>query len=131
MRKKIIEQFVEAINHQRVPEIIALMAEDFQFIDTYGNRESKEDMVSGWSGYFAWFPDYLIEVEDSVENDSFAVILGRASGSYLGQSERHWAFPAAWKVVVENEQILTWQVFCDSKKQLDSMQERDSTNHRV
>lgn len=38
MRKKIIEQFVEAINHQRVPDIIALMAEDFQFIDTYGKR---------------------------------------------------------------------------------------------
>jgi hypothetical protein len=101
MKKKIIEQFVEAINHQQVPDIIALMAEDFQFIDTYGNREAKEDMVSGWAGYFAWFPDYLI---------------GRASGSYLGQSERHWAFPAAWKVVVEKEQILTWQVFCDSKK---------------
>lgn len=131
MRKKIIEQFVEAINHQQVSDSIALMAEDFQFIDTYGNREDKENMVSGWPGYFAWFPDYLIEVEDSVENDSFAVILGRASGSYLGHSERHWPFPAAWKVVVENEQILTWQVFCDSKKQLDSMQERDSTNHRV
>lgn len=88
MRKKIIEQFVEAINHQQVLDIIALMAEDFQLIDTYGNLEDKKDMASGWSGYFAWFPDYLIEVEDYVENDSFAVILGRASKRVLFRAVR-------------------------------------------
>ena len=80
MEQKVIEEFIAAINEQNLPQIIEKMAEDFQFIDTYGNREDKEDMVSGWSGYFAWFPDYLIEVEDYVENDTFAVILGRASG---------------------------------------------------
>ncbi|MGO3602311.1 MAG: nuclear transport factor 2 family protein [Enterococcus malodoratus] len=121
MRRKIIEQFVEAINQQNVPRLIEMMAEDFQFIDTYGKSENKEAMKSGWPGYFEWFPDYQIEIEEYLANESCAVLIGRASGSYLGQAEKQWAFPAAWKVVAADQQIKIWQVFCDSKKQLDSM----------
>lgn len=121
MRRKIIEQFVEAINQQNVPRLIEMMAEDFQFIDTYGKSENKEAMKSGWPGYFEWFPDYQIDIEESLANESCVILIGGASGSYLGQAEKQWAFPAAWKVVAADQQIKIWQVFCDSKKQLDSM----------
>lgn len=121
MKRKIIEQFVEAINQQNLPKIIDMMADDFHFIDTYGEQEDKEAMKTGWQGYFDWFPDYLIEIDDYLANEEFAMIIGKASASYLGQADKHWAFPAAWKVVVEGQKIKTWQVFCDSKKQLDSM----------
>lgn len=123
MKYEIIDQFVAAINQQNLLEIIEMMTEDFRFIDTYGNCEDKEAMKSGWQGYFDWFPDYLIEIEEYLANDQFAMILGRASGSYLGMPDKRWEIPAAWKVVVEGQKIKVWQVFCDSKKQLDSMDE--------
>nr|MBO1342227.1 nuclear transport factor 2 family protein [Enterococcus sp. 665A] len=121
MNKKIVDAFVQAINQQNIPRINDLMAENFQFIDTYGGCENKEAMEAGWPGYFQWFPDYQITIDDYLANDQFAVILGKASGSYLGNPERYWEFPAAWKVVVNGQQIEVWQIFCDSKKQLDSM----------
>ena len=121
-KKRIIKQFVKAINQQNLPKIIQMMSEDFQFIDTYGNCENKEAMKTGWQGYFDWFPDYFVEVEEWIGNDELTMIIGRASGSYFGKSDKHWKFPAALKVVIEQgQQIETWQVFCDSKKQLDSM----------
>ncbi|WP_373147168.1 MULTISPECIES: nuclear transport factor 2 family protein [Enterococcus] len=121
-KKRIIKQFVKAINQQNLPKIIQMITEDFQFIDTYGNCKNKEAMKTGWQGYFDWFPDYLIEMEEWIGNDELTMIIGRASGSYFGKSDKHWKFPAALKVVIEQgQQIETWQVFCDSKKQLDSM----------
>lgn len=122
MKQDTVMKFVEAINTQNMPLIIDMMSEDFHFIDTYGNKENKEQMKTGWKGYFDWFPDYLIEMEEWIGNDEFTMIIGRASGSYFGKSDKHWKFPAALKVVIEQgQQIETWQVFCDSKKQLDSM----------
>ena len=121
MSKDIILKFVNAIDHQDLPMIIEMMADEFSFIDTYGDAADKEHMKEGWQGYFDWFPDYRIEVEEYITNGHFSMILGKASGSYLGDPHKYWQFPAAWKVVVKGEQILTWQVYCDSKKQLDSM----------
>lgn len=121
MKKEIVFKFVDAINRQDLPLIIDMMAEDFLFIDTYGNQEGKKQMKTGWKGYFDWFPDYRIDIQDYVENKQCAVILGRANASYRGEGDRHWDIPAAWKVVVWGNQIKIWQVFCDSKKQLDSM----------
>lgn len=121
MNKTVVLKFVEAINQQNTSLIIEMMAEEFIFIDTYGDIKDKEHMKTGWQGYFDWFPDYEIIVDDYIENEDFSIILGQASGSYLGKTDKFWKFPAAWKVIVENQQIKVWQVFCDSKKQLDSM----------
>lgn len=121
MSKDIILKFVQAINEQDLPLIIKMMSEEFVFIDTYGGKEGKEQMKDGWKGYFEWFPDYRIDIEDYIENGEYAVILGRASGSYMGKEDRHWEFPAAWRVIVDSNHIKVWQVYCDSKKQLDSM----------
>ena len=121
MKQDTVMKFVEAINRQNMSLIIEMMSEDFKFIDTYGDEENKEKMKVGWQGYFEWFPDYHIEVDDYAENDDFSVIIGKASASYLGNKEKYWEFPACWKVITSGTQIQTWQVFCDSKKQLDSM----------
>lgn len=120
--KKTVLAFIEAINEQNVPRVIQMMAEDFYFIDTYGHKENKEQMKTGWQGYFNWFPDYVIEVEEYIEAEKCSIIIGKASASYKGKKSRYWQIPACWKVAVKNNQIQRWQVFCDSKKQLDSMQ---------
>lgn len=123
MKQDIVVKFVEAINNQNLSLIIDMMSEDFYFIDTYGNKENKEQMKIGWQGYFNWFPDYLIEIYDYIESDKFSIIIGKASASYLGNKEKYCEFPACWKVIIKGNQIQTWQVFCDSKKQLDSMKQ--------
>ena len=115
MKQDTVMKFVEAINTQNMPLIIDMMSEDFHFIDTYGNKENKEQMKTGWKGYFDWFPDYIIEVFDYIESDKFSMIIGKASASYMGIKEKYWEFPACWKVIVNGNQIQTWQVFCDSK----------------
>ena len=121
MNKSVILKFVNALNLQDLPLIIDMMSEDFCFIDTYGEQTNREQMINGWKAYFDWFPDYHIEIKEYIGNEDFSVILGAASGSYLGNQDKRWAFPAAWKVIVKREQIQLWQVFCDSKKQLDSL----------
>ena len=121
MKKEIIFKFVDAINRQDLSLIIDMMAEDFLFIDTYGGQANKEQMKTGWKGYFDWFPNYRIEIQDYLENNDFSIILGKVSASYLGEKDKYWEIPAAWKVIVSENWIENWQVFCDSKKQLDSM----------
>ena len=119
--KETVFKFIEAINSQNLSLINEMMANDFYFIDTYGHYENKDHMKSGWKGYFEWFPDYCITIDDYIANEEFAMVIGKARGSYLEKEDKHWEIPAAWKVVVSGQQIRIWQVFCDSKKQLDSM----------
>ena len=83
MKQGTIMKFVEAINNKNLPLIIDMMSEDFYFIDTYCNKENNEQMKTGWQGYFDWFPDYIIDVFDYIENENFSMILGKESASYL------------------------------------------------
>lgn len=120
MNKQIAYDFVHAINEHNIDMIYALMANDFKFIDAYGGEEvGKEHMKNSWMGYFKWFPDYKIEIEDTLINDNCIVILGFASGTFekkvTSSNENYWRLPASWKIVVENDKIKLWQVFCDSK----------------
>ena len=121
MKQDTIMKFVEAINNKNLTYINDMMSENFYFIDTYGDKTNKEQMKTGWQEYFDWFPDYLIEVFNYIEGDDFSMIIGKASASYRGNKEKYWEFPACWKVIVTGNKIQSWQVFCDSKKQLDSM----------
>ena len=92
--------------------------------DYYGNVVSgKDKMRSGWIEYFHWFPDYNIEITDLfIENNTIAAF-GFAGGSFQGSKynylENYFRIPAAWKVTVENDKIKLWQVYADTKKQLD------------
>ncbi|WP_242585506.1 MULTISPECIES: nuclear transport factor 2 family protein [unclassified Enterococcus] len=47
MRKTVILNFVDAINNQDIPLIIQMMSENFYFIDTYGDKNDKEQMRAG------------------------------------------------------------------------------------
>lgn len=48
MKYEAIMKFVKAINQKNLPVIIEVMSECFCFIDTYGNKENKEQMKTGW-----------------------------------------------------------------------------------
>ena len=124
MNKKVFDDFVDAINEHNVEKLYSLMTEDHKFIDSYGNEVSgKDKMRSGWIEYFHWFPDYNIEITDLfIENNTIAAF-GFAGGSFQGSKynylENYFRIPAAWKVTIENDKIKLWQVYADTKKQLD------------
>ena len=90
------------------------------FIDSRGNTMvGKDNMKNAWIGYFDLFPDYKIEITDSLQNDAIIVLLGYASGTYKTKdvnvdNNNHWKVPASWKAIVVDEKIKLWQVYADN-----------------
>ena len=122
----IVAAFVEAINAHDVAALADLMSDDHTFIDAFGETwQGRDNMRRAWKGYFAWFPDYTITIEETFSNDTTIVMLGKAAGTYAVEGqlppENRWELPAAWKAVVMNGQIAHWQVYADNQPVRDIM----------
>src|SRR2546423_2608515 len=120
--------FISLINARDARGLGDLMNDEHRFIDALGNEvQGKEKMIAGWRGYFEWFPDYWIEInevfagETSAGDQTFAMF-GFAGGSFKGGSDASWRIPAAWKAIVKDGRVAVWQVFADTKIQFESMQ---------
>jgi SnoaL-like polyketide cyclase. len=119
MRKRVLLDFINAINRADVEVLYRLMPDDFLFIDAHDNHVvGRDDMRQSWTDYFAMFPDYKIEINETLEKDSLTCILGYASGTYKGlrdeSNSNYWKLPAAWCAVVENGKVKHWQVYADN-----------------
>jgi len=112
-------EFVDAINRADVDDIFDLMTDDHIFVDSLGHEiKGNRQMKQAWSLYFKMFPDYKIEVEDILENDSIIVLLGYASATYQNNideiNSNYWKIPASWKAITDGNKIRFWQVFADN-----------------
>ena len=119
METKIVLNFIGAINCADIDKMVDLMAADHIFIDSQENKTvGKDNMRQAWTGYFSLFPDYKIEVNEILENDSLICILGYASGTFMNlknsDNSNYWRIPAAWTAIIRNNQILQWQVYADN-----------------
>ncbi len=119
MGTRIVLDFIDAINSANVDKIYNLMAIDHEFIDSQDNKAmGKDNMRQGWMGYFALFPDYNIEINEILENDSLIYMFGYASGTYKNlinkDNSNFWRIPAAWRVIVKGDQIKRWQIYADN-----------------
>jgi ketosteroid isomerase-like protein len=111
-----IQSFIRCINAHDVSGLAGLMSDDHVFVDAHGNEvRGKEQMTTGWRGYFEWFPDYYIEVNDTFENADAVGMFGFAGGSLKGNAEARWRLPAAWKATVKDGRVVLWQVYADTK----------------
>jgi ketosteroid isomerase-like protein len=120
--KEIVLAFVDAVNAHSVERLGELMTDDHTFIEPHGNKVTgREAMLAGWRGYFAWFPDYQIEMSDIFERENTFAMFGFAAGSFKGSADRKWLIPAAWKAIVRDGQIALWQVVADTKLPFESM----------
>ena len=120
--KETMQVFIDRINAHDVEGLGELMSGDHRFIDAHGNEViGKEKMIAGWRGYFEWFPDYSIEVNEIFEQGETFAMFGSASGSFKGKSDTSWRLPAAWKTVVKDGRVILWQVFADTKIPFESM----------
>jgi uncharacterized protein (TIGR02246 family) len=112
--------FVEQINRRDASGLAALMTEDHRFVDGLGQEvRGRKQMEQGWRAYFAWFPDYSIQVDDAFSNENVVALFGTARGTYAVkgqlQAETHWEIPAAWKAVVRGERVCEWRVYADNE----------------
>ena len=110
-----LRKFVARINAHDPAGIIAVCTVDHVFIDSLGSRLSgRERLREAWTGYFALFPDYHIEVESAASQGTLALACGFASGTHAA-SQKTWRIPAAWRAIVKDRQIAEWQVYADNK----------------
>ena len=119
METTIVSGFVDAINSANVDKMVALMANDNLFIDSQDNKMvGKDNLRQAWIGYFDLFPDYKIEINEIFANDSVICMFGYAGGTYRNLIEEdnrnHWRIPAAWRVIVTDDHIKSWQVYADN-----------------
>ena len=122
--KETVLAFVNAINAHNVDQLGKLMTDDHKFVDPHGNEVAgRERMLAGWRGYYGWFPDYQIEVNEIFEGQSEFAMFGFAGGSFKGNTDRKWRLPAAWRALVRDDQIARWQVVADTKVPFESMLE--------
>jgi ketosteroid isomerase-like protein len=116
----VVSGFVEAINRHDVDRLAALMTEDHCFVDGLGEVvRGREPMKRGWVGYFGWFPDYCIRVDEVLSKGNTVGLFGTAQGTYSVNGEllpkNHWEIPAAWKAVVQRGRISEWRVYGDNE----------------
>jgi predicted enzyme related to lactoylglutathione lyase len=116
----VFENFVLAINSHDANVISNYLSDDHIFIDAAGKKISgKDEVKKGWETYLKMFPDYQIIINSFNDKATVWLAEGTAEGTYRGIStvsgDNHFKIPAAWKAVIENGKVKSWQVFADTK----------------
>ena len=111
----VLQKFVARINAHDPIGIMTLCTVDHVFIDSLGSRVcGRERLQQAWTGYFALFPDYHIELESAASQDTLTLACGFASATHKA-SQKSWRIPAAWRAIVRDGQVSEWQVYADNK----------------
>lgn len=113
----IVREFIARINEHDVAGLVALCSPGHRFVDSLGNAIVGRDRIrEAWSGYFALFPDYQVEIELLLCATDSVFLAGWASATAgLGTpGKRHWRIPAAWRARIRGDQLDGWQVYADN-----------------
>ncbi len=119
MKNQVVSDFVDAINEADPEKIVSLLTEDHIFIDSQDNKVTgKDNLRLAWTGYFGLIKDYRIEINETIENKSVVYMTGYACGDCKKPENEgpfvHWKIPAAWKAVISDNKIKSWQVYADN-----------------
>jgi ketosteroid isomerase-like protein len=124
----VLQRWFAAINARDVAALSSLMAPDFVFVDSLGNEvRGAEKMTVGWRAYFAMCPDYWIRVHDVAPAAGATLIAGEAGGTIDGTT---WRTPAAWRIVIHDDQVAEFRVFADNKPVYDILARRSREGYR-
>lgn len=116
----VVRAFISRINAHDNEGLVALMAPNYVFIDSLGERFASAMARDGWKHYFSMVPDYWIRTDELIPSGAVVVVLGRAGGTLAlsgGRmlSENRWETPAAWRAVVKGGKVTEWRVYCDNE----------------
>lgn len=114
----VVKDFIAAINQGDSSRLSSLMTDDHTFTDSVGRVDSgRENMAKGWDAYFRMFPDFRIDIQNMLQDGDLVAAFGSACGTYNGKRglvpENRIEMPAAWRAVVEDGKIKSWQVYAD------------------
>ena len=104
---EVVASFNDAINARDLRALGMLMHEDHRFVDSVGGSvEGKARCLQAWRDFFEAFADYR-NIFDDVRSDGSGTVLatGRSECSLPALSR-----PALWLAVVQDGQVLRWQV---------------------
>ena len=113
-----VKAFITAMNKGAIADLADLMTEDHTFVDSGGRVQfGRDEMTAAWKSYFHMFPDYKVEVDRILQDDTVVSVLGSTSATYNGKRglvpENRVGGPAAWKAIVHGGKVRTWQVYAD------------------
>jgi hypothetical protein len=103
--------FVALINARDTEGILAAVTPGSRFFvegeSPTGGRESLRD---AWAGYFAAFPDYEIHVDESIEKDDAAYLVGHTVGSHVPEELESVHGSVIWRCEVVDGLVDEWSV---------------------
>jgi hypothetical protein len=118
---EVAQAFVERINAHDPEGLSHLMTEDHTFIDGGGDRHrGRERMTKGWKDYFGMVPDFWIKIDKIFHQKNCVALFGQSGGTYAPDGKldprNRWEAHAAWQVIIQDDKVLTWQVYVDSEQ---------------
>ena len=110
--------FVDAINSKDIECLASLMSVNHKFIDGDGSEHvGKEQMKVGWKEHLELIPNLTLTISLHFEEENIVVLLGRSSGTIIQNGEfrpeNSWQVPCAWRVLVESEKVVEWQLYAN------------------
>jgi ketosteroid isomerase-like protein len=117
---EVVLEFLERINLRDADKLAELMTEDHVFVDSLGNAvKGREKMRQGWTGYFAFCPDYWVSHEEIFSAGNRVGVFGAAGGTIATNgkllAENKWRTTAAWLALVQGGLVKEWRVYADNK----------------
>jgi len=116
--------YVNQINQGNASDLVGFLAEDHEFIDISGKRETGAERVAkNWQEYLEKYPDYKIFVNRIFKIKNEIYLIGHTIGSHLELPEdvEFITEGVIWKAVVKNRKIVKWQLFKDTLHNFDKM----------
>jgi hypothetical protein len=110
-------QFVERINRRDADGLAELMSPEHTFIDLAGDvHRGRQTMRAGWESYFTICPDYMIHLCAAYERGARVILVGRTTGSHLGQPRRveFESGTLIWIIEFEGDRLSLWQLADDT-----------------
>jgi limonene-1,2-epoxide hydrolase len=117
--KQTILSFIELINAHDVHGIVALMSDDYVFVNSSGDRfRGREFMRDTWSEQFRLHPDFHIRVQRVIADDEAVAVFGISEGTYspdgLLRAENRWSVPAAFLGIARGGKLTYWEAYSDA-----------------
>ncbi len=111
-------RFVEHINRGEVIALSRLMTEDYEFVDLAGEiMTGRSKMTQGWADYFKLCPQYMIHISDLYLAEDRVIMIGRTTGSHLGQSRfKEFRDTLIWVARVIGGRIAAWHLYYDTER---------------
>lgn len=119
-QRETVLKFIERINAHDVDGVIALMADDYCFVNSSGDSyHGREFMRAEWRKHFDRYPDFKIVVSTLISGPEGVGVFGKSEGTYTDaidpvDADDQWQVPAAFLGMAKNGKMVHWQTFGDN-----------------